>query len=112
MLGRVVGGADPRDQPGHARRVDDVAFALRGQHRQEGPYPVDDSPQVDSQHPLPRRERAEPRVRKTGHARVIADHVHRSEAINRGSCQSIDRRLVADIGGHRKSFAAQARDLF
>jgi hypothetical protein len=38
--------------------------------------------------------------------------VHRSEAINRGSCQSIDRRLIADIGRHRERLAAQARDLF
>jgi len=67
---------------------------------------------VDSQHPLPRGERPEPRVGVAGHARVIADHVDRSEAIDRGSGQGIDRSLVADIGGHRKRLAAQARDLF
>jgi hypothetical protein len=77
----------------------------------EGPYPVDDSPQVDSQYPLPRGERAEPRVGKAAHARVIADHVHCFEAIDRGSCQGMDRRFVADIGGRRQRLGAQARDL-
>ncbi len=44
-------------------------------------------------------------------ARVIADHVHRPETVDRGSRQGSHRRFVANIGGHRERLGAQARDL-
>src|SRR5215467_12565077 len=55
VLGRVVDWTSSGDQTGNARRVDDVAFALPGQQRQEDADPVDDAPQVDAEHPLPGR---------------------------------------------------------
>jgi hypothetical protein len=111
VLGRVVGGTSTRDQAGGAGRVDDVALALRGQQRQEGPYPVDDSPQVDSEHPPPGGDRAEPRVGVAAHARVVAHHVHRAEPVNRSGRQGIHCCFVADIGGHGERLGSQGRHL-
>ena len=70
-------------QSGHGRGVDDMALALGEHGRQERPHAVHDAPEVDAQHPLPRRDRTEPRVGETPDARVVAQHVDRAEVFAR-----------------------------
>ena len=74
VLARVVRTHERRgDEPRDRRGVHDVRFGLLHQQRHERAHAVDHAPQVDADHPLPRRERHLPRQAAAAHARVVAE---------------------------------------
>ena len=85
-----------RQQPGHAGRVDDMAlpggFLCGGfeHHRGENAHPVDHSPQVDIQHPLPVAHRLLPQQpARAPHPGVVKYKVRGTPAGQNFSAQRI-----------------------
>ncbi|MDY7104812.1 MAG: PQQ-binding-like beta-propeller repeat protein [Actinomycetota bacterium] len=104
-LRRAV-GAETGHDPGHRRRVHDVALVLLLEQRQERAHPVDHTPQVDVDHPLPGLERV-PEPADTG---VVAHHVHGAEPADGLVAQPLDRGGVAHVGRHGQRLDARRLD--
>ena len=108
VLARVVGAevAD-RAERGNRRGIHDVTHILGDEYRHEESTAVDHAPEIDAEHPLPRRERLVPcREPAATNARVVAHDVIRAEAFERSGTQRFDRRGIGDVGGHREHLGA------
>ena len=97
MLRQVV-------QRRHRRGVDDVAFVLQPEVRQERVHAVDHAPQVHAEHPLEvaQRQLAE-RQPTAADAGVVAHHVHRAEAIERPRRERLDLARTPTCRSVRRS---------
>ena len=101
VLGRVRSHVRHREQPGSRGGVDDMAFALFEQERDEGSDAVDDAPHVDVDHPVPGGERYLPARTSTSDTCVVADDMRRAEGLHNLIPETVDRGLVPDIAHDR-----------
>src|SRR5215467_1841766 len=100
VLARVVDAESLRgDEPRHGSGVDDVAGLLLGDHaRYEGFHAVDHTPEVHAEHPFPVAMGGGLETAVDGHARVVADHVHRAHLRPRALGQCLHRRELGHVG--------------
>jgi hypothetical protein len=95
LRGEVRGDARRRAEAGHRCGVDDVADALLLHDRQRGTDPVDDTEQIDVDHPAPEVHRIGPRITDATDPRVVEHDVHRPELLE----GVLDERVHLGLGG-------------
>ena len=72
---------------------------------------MDHAPEVDADHPLPRRERHLPRQPAAADAGVVAEHVHAAEARDGGVGERLHLRGVGHVGDDAFDLGARLAQL-